>query len=66
MTAVSKKITVSWERRLENGIFNCQDQKRSDPKLQIDSVTVSNERVSVTTDRNISELIKLLRFCLLT
>ena len=56
LTAVAtpQKITVKVGKkvRLDNMIVVPQiEQSQIDPKLQIDSVTVSNERVSVTTDQ---------------
>ena len=56
LTAVAtpQKITVKVGKKVrrDNMIVVPQiEQSQIDPKLQIDSVTVSNERVSVTTDQ---------------
>ena len=56
LTAVAtpQKITVKVGKKVKRDgmlVVPQVDQSQIDPKLQIDSVTVSNERVSVTTDQ---------------
>ena len=56
LTAVAtpQKITVKVGKKVKRDgmiVVPQVDQSQIDPKLQLDSVTVSNERVSVTTDQ---------------
>ena len=56
LTAVAtpQKITVKIGKKVKRDgmiVVPQVDQNQIDPKLQLDSVTVSNERVSVTTDQ---------------
>ena len=56
LTAVAtpQKITVKVGKKVKRDgmlVVPQVDQSQIDPKLQIDSITVSNERVSVTTDQ---------------
>ena len=68
LTAVAtpQKITVKVGKKVKRDgmlVVPQVDQSQIDPKLQIDSVTVSNERVSVTTDQEtLAKIDKLLHF----
>ena len=65
LTAVAtpQKITVKVGKKVKRDgmiVVPQVDQSQIDPKLQLDSVTVSNERVSVTTDQETLAKIALL------